>query len=202
MPATKFLPYTAVLSVSENKIHQAEVSDGIVSGPKDAHKVLIFLKKKLGIYNAPIRSIVDTKDGSKVVYWSSFRLVLKDDAEYDKLHAKIEHFLKAHKWKKVSKSDPKQSTGDTWMHEQATYLTLRIGPKVYAEGGIRFGVDVVGKQTVQLRVREVNHKLEPDDDRSTVVKINVPRLKLVIPENFHTLPFNGRVDALVHAIAS
>lgn len=164
-----------------DRLIQSQLSDNVIKGPKDAYKLLVFLKQKANIFNAPIRNKTQDSDMG-TVYLSSLRMILHSKDEYHEILSKIEQQLIKTKW---------QKHGSTWTNKKAPYLVLTVSPMVYAEGGVKLGLDVIGKPTEppQIRVRQVN--IPEEREKSIVVKLK-PRVKLNLPKDFMVLPFTEK----------
>lgn len=140
------------------QIIQKQLSDNVISGPQDAYKILIYIKQKLQIFNAPIRNVVHDK-GLDPVYVSLLRLVLESPEEFKDTLSKVELILKRLGWIK---------TGSTWTNPKANYLTLTVGPMVFADKGVRFSLEVVGTAHHKIRVRQVQVPNLPKEETSII----------------------------------
>jgi hypothetical protein len=173
---------------SLSQIQHKQLSDNIISGPQDAYKILIYLKQKLNIFNAPIRNVVHDK-GLDPVYVSMLRMVLGSVEEFKELTSKVEQALKNLGWVK---------TGASWTRPKTSYLSLTMGPMVFADQGIRFSIDVVGTAHHTIRVRQVQVPNLPKEETS-IIQLNKIRIKMKIPQDFNDLPFVQKVETLMKA---
>jgi len=125
--------------------------DETIRSPADAYKVPYFMKMDLKINNSPTRKVTVNGEENTKYHMTRTVIMLKDKSEYVQLLKDIAKYLTHKQWRRELTKE--KDLLMVFVSKKHPYLTCILHPPVFAQGGVRLTMEVVGVQKFKTVVK-------------------------------------------------